>query len=402
MRSIISLLSIVFLLAVGCSTSEKAPAPSGKAGVISGQFSNVDAGTKIFLRSFSKGVLVESGVCELKEDGSFELVPNAPLKMGYHQIMISKRRPLVLITDESEPIYISANVPDGKGYLTGANISGSETTSLLATYYDELIPLQDSLMSVSSMLKQAEGEERGKYEGLTKKIIAALNDLSEGFVEANENSLAALAGLENLNPKTYFRDYETVLGNLREEYGKTEYFKSINKKYAMSQDPQNPPKKQTKQQQVQQKQRKGKNSKYMAGDMAPDIVMNDPDGNERKLSDLRGKVVLLDFWASWCGPCRRENPHVVHAYNKYKDRGFEVFSVSLDSDVNRWKAAIAQDGLVWDNHVSDLQSWRNAASQAYGITSIPHTMLLDKEGKIIRTHLRGSQLEQELIKQFGE
>ncbi|MEC7654440.1 MAG: TlpA disulfide reductase family protein, partial [Bacteroidota bacterium] len=91
-----------------------------------------------------------------------------------------------------------------------------------------------------------------------------------------------------------------------------------------------------------------------------------------------------------------------HAYNKYKDRGFEVFSVSLDSDVNRWKAAIAQDGLVWDNHVSDLQSWRNAASQAYGITSIPHTMLLDKEGKIIRTHLRGAQLEQELIKQFGE
>ena len=402
MRSIISLLSIVFLLAVGCSTSEKAPAPSGKAGVISGQFSNVDVGTKIFLRSFSKGVLVESGECELKEDGSFELVPNAPLKMGYHQIMISKRRPLVLITDESEPIYISANVPDGKGYLTGANISGSEATSLLATYYDELIPLQDSLMSVSSMLKQAEGEERGQYEGLTKKIVAALNDLSEGFVEANDNSLAALAGLENLNPKTYFRDYEIVLGNLREKYGNTEYFKSINKKYAMSQDPQNPPKKQTKQQQVQQKQRKGKNSKYMAGDMAPDIVMNDPDGNERKLSDLRGKVVLVDFWASWCGPCRRENPHVVHAYKKYKDRGFEVFSVSLDSDVNRWKAAIAQDGLVWDNHVSDLQSWRNAASQAYGITSIPHTMLLDKEGKIIRTHLRGAQLEQELIKQFGE
>ena len=172
MRSIISLISIVCLFVVGCSTSEKAPVPSGKAGVISGQFSNVDPGTKIFLRSFRKGVLVESGDCELKEDGSFELIPNAPLKMGYHQIMISKRRPLVLITDESEPIYISANVPDGKGYLTGATIRGSVTTSLLATYYDELIPLQDSLMSISSLLKQANGAERGQYEGLTKKIVS--------------------------------------------------------------------------------------------------------------------------------------------------------------------------------------------------------------------------------------
>ena len=174
MRSIISLISIVCLFAVGCSTSEKAPVPSGKAGVISGQFSNVDAGTKLFLRSFRKGVLVESGDCELKEDGSFELVPNAPLKMGYHQIMISKRRPLVLITDESEPIYISANVPNGKGYLTGANISGSEATSLLATYYDKLIPLQDSLMSVSRMLKQAEAEERGQSESIASSIQTSL------------------------------------------------------------------------------------------------------------------------------------------------------------------------------------------------------------------------------------
>lgn len=138
------------------------------------------------------------------------------------------------------------------------------------------------------------------------------------------------------------------------------------------------------------------------GAIAPDLAFPDPDGNIRKLSDLRGKVVLLDFWASWCRPCRGENPHVVAMYHKYHDKGFEVFSVSLDRDKESWKRAIAADGLVWPNHVSDLKGWGSAAAKLYGVSSIPCTFLIDKDGRILAKGLRGDTLTQALQQIFGE
>ena len=147
--------------------------------------------------------------------------------------------------------------------------------------------------------------------------------------------------------------------------------------------------------------RSGGGSTPGVGQEAPDIVMNDLEGNTRKLSDLRGKVVLIDFWASWCGPCRRENPNVVKAYAEYKDKGFDVFSVSLDKTADRWKAAIEQDGLLWSNHVSDLKGWQNAAAKLYDVHSIPATFLIDQEGKVVASNLRGPALDSKLEELLG-
>lgn len=129
---------------------------------------------------------------------------------------------------------------------------------------------------------------------------------------------------------------------------------------------------------------------------APEIALPNPDGKEMKLSDLRGKYVLVDFWASWCGPCRRENPNVKRIYNKYKNKGFTIFSVSLDENPDHWKMAIEKDGLEWPYHVSDLKRWQSPLPQIYGFDGIPFTVLVNKEGKIIAKGLRGATLEWKL------
>ena len=155
------------------------------------------------------------------------------------------------------------------------------------------------------------------------------------------------------------------------------------------------------------------------GQEAPNITLPNPNGKPYSLSDLRGKVVLLDFWASWCGPCRRENPNVVKVYDRYKDQGFTVFSVSLDGldsrtaarfneeqrsefmaqQKTRWVDAIKQDNLKWEYHVSDLKKWECAPAATYGVTSIPRTFLIDREGKIAAINLRGAEhIEMELKK----
>jgi thiol-disulfide isomerase/thioredoxin len=138
------------------------------------------------------------------------------------------------------------------------------------------------------------------------------------------------------------------------------------------------------------------------GNRAPDIEMRNPEGKAIKLSSLRGQLVLIDFWASWCGPCRYENPHVVRAYETYKDvkfkggKGFTIFSVSLDANPEAWKNAITKDNLSWKYHVSDLQGWNNAAAARYNVVSIPSNFLVNEKGVIIKKNLRGAELMQAL------
>lgn len=188
------------------------------------------------------------------------------------------------------------------------------------------------------------------------------------------DSFASLAAIGLLNPKNDFPFIDELITKLNTNYPGTS---SI----------------------MQMKHQLDEMRALSVGQVAPDFELPDPNGKMVKLSDLRGKYVLIDFWAAWCKPCRQENPNVVRLYNQYKDKGFEVFGVSLDRTKEDWVKAIADDQLTW-THVSDLKYFNSAAAELYKIEAIPATYMIDPDGKIIARDLRGPSLENKLAELF--
>lgn len=217
-----------------------------------------------------------------------------------------------------------------------------------------------------------------QYQTMYNQESEKNSQILQNLIKQNKDDIAVLMFLDNFPREKHAALHNEVVKAL---YAKYSNHQLVKERYAIETSPA---------------------TATSVGAIAPDLAFPDPDGNIRKLSDLRGKVVLLDFWASWCRPCRGENPHVVAMYQKYHDKGFEVFSVSLDRDKESWKRAIAADGLVWPNHVSDLKYWSSEAARTYGVSSIPSTFLLDQNGRIIAKNLRGEALTNALKQLFGE
>ena len=207
-----------------------------------------------------------------------------------------------------------------------------------------------------------------EYESLSSKVKQGLKD----FIKAHPKSVVSgyIIYFEYNNPQTTPAELEEVIALLDKSTLNTKFGQMANQRL---------------------KQLLG----TTVGHEAIDFTQNSPDGKPIKLSDYKGKVVLVDFWASWCGPCRAENPNVVAAYNKYKDKGFTVLGVSFDQNKEAWLKAVEKDQLTW-NHVSDLKGWGNEVGRIYSITSIPQNLLIDKDGKILAKNLRGAELDMKL------
>jgi thiol-disulfide isomerase/thioredoxin len=205
------------------------------------------------------------------------------------------------------------------------------------------------------------------FQPVYEKIIDRFSDILAAKLGKNTNMYASLIWLQQLDPEKYSSLYQQMDAELMKKYPHDKFVRAVHDNI-------------------------GKLMALGKGKEAPDIKLPTPEGKELALSSFRGKVVLVDFWASWCGPCRKEMPNVVKVYNKYKEKGFEIFGVSLDQDMNKWVEAIKNDGITWPQ-VSDLKFWNSYVVRLYNIEGIPFTVLVDKEGKIIAKGLRGPELE---------
>jgi len=354
--------------------------PKNTAFELSGTLSNTAGGETIYLEELSPvgKALLDSAT--LDDKGNFAFTHTAP-SAGFYRVKVNEANFAMLVLDSTQKIKLAADIKDlGNTYKvegspdTKVFLDFNELGKVIQVRSDSLQRAFQAAMGVIKMDSLKVDSLNNVFEPVYMNMMLGHQESVADIVSKNSSSLASLAGIQQLDPDKYLDVYKKVYADLSAKFPGSKYLDKL-------------------------RQDIDSYSKVAGGNAAPDFTFNTPEGKPLALSSFRGKVVLVDFWASWCGPCRKENPNVVRLYKKYHDKGFEVLGVSLDESKEKWIAAIKKDGLIW-NHVSDLKGWSSQACALYGIEAIPFTILLDKEGKIIAKSLRGRALEDKLEELF--
>jgi len=383
------LLLTISVLFTGASCSEKSDQESSEDQNLENNFSI----TGTILGAANQPVILEAlsakGTIKLAEtmtevNGDFELVGNIK-GMGLYQLSvgIAGNKSIPITLSPKEKIKVNGSYANFERLV---DIKGAKWGPVVSEYmriFNDFAVQQMALVNDPKL-----SEEQKLQEFL--KLRRPLDEFAKQQMLKDLSNPANIVLTTSMTPAMGFEQWDAsnleVLKSVAKAFQKKYPSSPITKSMAV----------QVEQIEAGYNQFKNGGSSPVISNVAPEISLPNPDGKVISLSSLKGKVVLIDFWASWCGPCRKENPNVVAMYSKYKDKGFTVFSVSLDNDKEAWKRAIKSDGLVWPNHVSDLKQWETPLVQLYQFEGIPFTVLIDKKGNIIAKNLRGQALESKL------
>ena len=298
------------------------------------------------------------------KNGSFEFTGNVSEPTGAYIMVIGQRGDIPFMLE-------NANITVNAGQA-GLTVTGSEGQKI----YDQFMAINTTTQQEAMKLQQEYQAANGDQ--------AKMQAVQEAYAKLMTDAQAKETELIKANPDSYVSTFVIVSGMGQMEYEQLkERYNLLGEKAKAS---------------AQGKAIAAQIAKLEStaiGQIAPNFTITTPEGESISLYDIKGKVKLIDFWASWCGPCRGENPHVVEIYKEYHPKGLEIFGVSLDNNKEAWVKAIADDGLVW-KHGSDLKGWQSAPAQLYSVSGIPHTVLLDENNKIIAKNLRGDELKQKI------
>jgi peroxiredoxin len=369
MQKILISLSVILLLSF-CDSNKK-----NSSFQLKGTLSDSKAET-LYLEKLgsAKQVIIDSVI--LDENGNFEFTNYTP-KIGFYRIKTNDKNFAMLVLDSADKVTITGSVKDlGNTF----KVEGSSETSIFIEYnnlsksrdikLDSLNKEFQLLMETNKMDSIRMDSLSAIFEAPYNSIINRTNTLMVDKISKNTNMYSSIMAIQALDPDKYSDLYKSLDAGLSKKFPNDKnviMFHEVVERMLSTN----------------------------VGQFAPEISLPTPNGKEIALSSLKGKLVLIDFWASWCGPCRKEMPNVIKIYSKFKNKGFEIYGVSLDQDKEKWMEAITKYGINWPQ-VSDLKYWDNVAARIYNVQGIPYTVLIDKDGKIIAKNLRGQELEKKI------
>ncbi len=372
-------INIIYLLVAGvfmaCSSEQEGNI------TISGNLENV-TNKQLVLQRLTNAQPISVDTIDVDDDGSF-IVSTSINSFGFFQLGYGPSNTINLVLEPNDQLKVTGNAAN---LNTDFTVSGSAEAKYYRTFlmtqfrhYQQLDSLKQELQAYS------QNRDQGGFMQTLQVQQKLKNDYSEKIktlIDNHPDSKVNLAVVEQLDPEKEFDYFDRVSTVLNNSLPNSDYTNNLSSRVEGWR-------------------------KTAIGSQAPEIALPNPMGEVMKLSELRGSYVLIDFWASWCRPCRDENPNVVRMYNEYKDDGFTVYSVSLDglpqqkgTGKERWIQAIQEDNLIWPYHVSDLKGWQSSAANLFQVRSIPFSLLVSPEGEIIAKNLRGPELGNKLAELF--